>query len=291
MDNISIFQQKNLFQSIAIPSTSFSDEFNFQFIQSFFSYKRLSSTSKFFDVSEFSESNESSDDFFSSTEIEGPEYISNDQTKMWRVEIGKQLQHALKIAVLATTKNEEKQLYRKIAMYRNFIKLKYFEVLEQYPEIIVELIRDEIIKAANDTSHLNCIGDVDNFFFSCSFSSISTDLIFVFGSFPLKKLTMLFETKRFSKILIAVRKDSSFRQIADVYEVNKQIIKNRIFEKRFMIEYQKNATLFSAKEKAAFFRFVNHFVALGFPFKRSMLKKKAVLLFRKKNVDHISDVN
>ena len=139
---------------------------------------------------------------------------------------------------------------------------------------------------------MNCIGDVDNFFFSCSFSSIFTDLVFVFDSSSLKKLTVLFKTERLSKTLTIVQKSSSFRQTAEVYEVNKQIIKNRISEKRFMIDYyQENATFFSAKKKAALLRFVNHFVALGFSSRRSMLKEKAVLLFRKKNVDHTSDVN
>ena len=126
MNNISTIQQ-----FIAISFISFSDEFNSQFIQSFFSYKRFSSTSKFFDVSEFFEFNEFfSDDWYSNTEIEGPEYIFNDQAEVWRIEMKKQLQHALRIAVLANAKNDEKQLYRKIAMYRNFIKLKYFEALE-----------------------------------------------------------------------------------------------------------------------------------------------------------------
>ena len=65
---------------------------------------------------------------------------------------------------------------------------------------------------------------------------------------------MLFKTERLSKVLTTVREDSSFRQAAETYEINKQIIKNRIFEKRFMIDYhQENATFFFAKKKRHFF--------------------------------------
>ena len=169
----------------------------------------------------------------------------------------KKLQQILKIIVLCNAKNEKKQLYRKIEIYRNFIQLEYFEALELYPETTVEFIRDEIIKAANDSSLLNCIDNVDSFFSSCSFSPIFTDLVSVFTS-PPKKLKKLFKAEKFAKTLTIVRKNSTFRQTTNVYEVNRQIVANRIFEKKITTEFHENMKLFLIfVEKTTFFRFVN----------------------------------
>ena len=294
MDNISTFQQKNPFQFIAISSISFFDEFNSQFFQSFSKYKRLPPLNifddfEFFGSFEFFESFDDDDSF--STEIESPEWISNGQAKMWRNEIKKKLQQILKIAVLCNAKNEEKQLYRKIGIYRNFIQLEYFETLKLYFEIIVEFIKNEIIKTTNDFSLLDCIDNVDSFFSNCSFSSIFIDFVSVFSSSS-KKLKVLFKTEKFAKTLTIVRKNSTFRQTTNVYEVNRQIVANRIFEKKITTEFHENMKLFLIfVEKTTFFRFVNQFVALGFSPRLFMLEEKTVLMFRKKNEIRIFEIN
>ena len=80
----------------------------------------------------------------------------------------KQLQQTLKIAVLLNAKNEITQLHRKFKMYRNFIQIEYFErivILKMFFKIIVDLIRNEIRKAINEFSQLNCIDDLKRFFF------------------------------------------------------------------------------------------------------------------------------
>ena len=82
---------------------------------------------------------------------------------------------------------------------------------------------------------------------------------------------MLFKTEKFAKILTIVRKNSTFRQTTNVYEINKQIVANRIFEKKTTTEFHENMKLFLIfVEKTTFFRFVNQFVALRFPSRLSI---------------------
>lgn len=63
------------------------------------------------------------------------------------MEVGKQLQQALEIAVLANTKDET-QLHREFGVFRNFINLEYFKAMEHYSETTVDFIRREITEAA-----------------------------------------------------------------------------------------------------------------------------------------------
>lgn len=153
-----------------------------------------------FDDSESSESFESPDhDSSFSTGIKGPELLewtSNGQAEKWREKVEKRLQADLKIAILCNAKDEEKQPHREIRVYQYFIQLEYFEALEKYPEITAQLTKDEITKAANDSSRLDCSGDLDSFPPNQSFSPISIDLASVFDSYSSKKLKKLFQKKK-----------------------------------------------------------------------------------------------
>ena len=209
----------------ATPSASFSEQFTSQFSESLSKYKRLLKPS---DSSDSSGPNESSDDDSSSTGTEGPEYVSNGKGKEWRIEVGRQLQQALDTAMLVNAKDEKIQLHREIGVYRNFVQLEYFEALEQYPETTIDLIREEITKAANESSLLEYIGDVESFSPSLPSSPLSSNLASVLGSSPPKLLRLLPKSKRLAKALTAVRQGSSIRQAAATYGVNRKTMANRI---------------------------------------------------------------
>lgn len=282
--------------SQATPCASFSEQFDSQFSQSLSKYSRRLKTpdsSDSFDHSESSECAESSDDSSSSsTGEEGPEYVSNGQAKEWKAEVGKQLQAALEIAILASAKDEEIQLHREIGVFRKFIQLEYFEALEQCPDTTVDLIRREITEAANDSSHLECIGDVDNFPSSRPSSPLSTNFASMLGSSPPKKLRVLPKAERLAKALTAVReKELSIRQAAIAYDVNRQTIRHRMLGKRSLHDLHENQQLLTPAEETALLGFVDQFVALGFPPRKTMLEEKALLMLRDRGIERPLGVN
>ena len=95
----------------------------------------------------------------------------------------KQLQQTLKIVVLLNAKNEIIQLHKKIEVFRNFIQIEYFEILKQYFEITVDLIKNEIKKTIHEFSQLNCIDDSKIFFSNCSSSSLSINFVSMLNNF------------------------------------------------------------------------------------------------------------
>ena len=95
----------------------------------------------------------------------------------------KQLQQTLKIAVLLNAKNEIIQLHKKIEMFKNFIRIEYFEILKMFFEITVDLIKNEIKKTINEFSQLNCIDDSKIFFSNRSSSSLSINFVSMLNNF------------------------------------------------------------------------------------------------------------
>lgn len=265
------------------PTTSFSDLFASQFTESLSRYKRHPETSSSSD-SESSESAESSD--ASSSDEEGPEYVSTGQAKDWKTEVGKQLQRDLEVAMLVNSKDEERQIHREIGVYRKFIELGYFEALEHFPETTVDLIRKEISEAANDSSQLSCLKNIDGFSSDRPSSPLSSEFASILGSSPPKKLKVLSQPERLAKAIAAVRGGASIREAATTYAVNRQTVKNNLLGRRTTSEYREDRLLLTPAEEAALLRFVDQFVALGFPPRIAMLEEKAMLLLRERGIDH-----
>ena len=204
----------------------------------------------------------------------------------------KQLQQALKVAVLLNAKNEITQLHRKIRIYRKFIQMKYFETLKLFFETTVDLIKNEIRKTINESSQLNCIGDSENFSSNRSSSSLLINFASMLNNFFFKILKTRSKSKKIEKTLNAVKQKSSIRQTTAQYEVNRQTVFNQISKRHaFETNDRKNRMLLTIVEKTALLRFVNQFVALEFPFRLSMLTEKAVLLLRQRNVDQTPDMH
>lgn len=289
MDNISKSQQEAIFRTFATPTTSFSDQFNDQYSQSLSKYKRNRPTSHSSHSSPSSESDSSSDSS-SSTGDEAPEYIPNGQGNFWKSEVGSELQRALEVAILLNQKDEEAQLHREIGVFRNFIAIGYFECMELYPETTVDLIRDEITKAANESSQLDCLGDINSFSPPRPSSALSTNLASVLGSSPPRILKALPKSKRIAKAVAAVREGSSMREAADLYGVNRQTVANRLSGKYASIR-REDRMLLTTGEEAALLRFVDQYVALGFPPRLAMLREKAILLLRERGVDESPGIN
>lgn len=283
MANISN-SQKKVHQSIETPSTSFSEQFNVEYSQSFSKYKRLQL------AIDSDSSEDDSSDSSSSTGDKGPEMVSTGQTKEWKLEVG-ELHRALEVAISMNARDEEIQLYREIGVFRNFIQFEYFEALELYPDTTVEFIRNEIIEAAKDASHLKCIGDIDSFLPSCPSSPLSTNLASVMGSSPPVKLKVLPRSERVAKAVTAVREGSSIRQAATIYRVNRKTVSNRISGKHGPSGQREDKLRLTLAEEVAFLHFVDQYVALGFPPKIAMLKEKAMLLLRERGVDEEIGVN
>ena len=95
----------------------------------------------------------------------------------------KQLQQTLKIAVLLNAKNEIIQLNKKIEMFKNFIRIKYFEILKMFFEITVDLIKNKIRKTINKFLQLNCIDNSENFFSNRSLLSLSINFVSMLNNF------------------------------------------------------------------------------------------------------------
>ena len=150
-----------------------------------------------------------------------------------------------------------------------------------YSETISEYIRNKIIKVANEISQLNCIDDIDSFFFSRSFF-FSINFISMLNNFSSKKLTMLSKTKKLAKIVTAMKNETFFRKTAIAYRINRQIFKNKISKKRILVKYHESSQFLIFSKNAALLRFVDQFVALGFPSRLNMLKKKSCYFFIKK---------
>ena len=174
----------------------------------------------------------------------------------------KQLQQALKIAVLLNAKNEITQLHKKIKIYRKFIQMKYFEILKLFFEITVDLIKNEIRKTINEFSQLDYIDDSEKIFSNRSSSSLSINFVSMLNRFFFKFLKTRSKSKKIEKTLIAVKQKNSIRQTIAQYEINRQTVFNRIL-KRHASETndRKNRMFLTIAEKTAFFRFVNQFVA------------------------------
>ena len=120
---------------------------------------------------------------------------------------------------------------KKVEIFRNFIQLKYFKALEIYFEITVDLIRDKIKKTINEFFQLNCIDDSYFFLSNRSLFLFSINFVSMLNSFFFKFLKMRSKSKKIAKILTAVKKNIFIRQTAAFYEINKQIVVNRISKK------------------------------------------------------------
>lgn len=152
------------------------------------------------------------------------------------------------------------------------------------------MVRKEITEAANESSLLDCIGDPESFPPSRPSSPLSTNLASVLGSSPLKLLKALPKSERIAKAMTAVREGSSIREAAVIYGVNRQTVANRISGKIAEVR-REDRLLLTIGEEAALLRFVDQYVALGFPLRLSMLKEKAVLLLRERGIEETPGIN
>ena len=143
----------------------------------------------------------------------------------------KQLQQALKIAVLLNAKNEIIQLHKKIKIYRKFIQIKYFEIIKMFFEITVNQIKNEIKKTINEFSQLNCINNSKSFFSNRLSSLLLSNFVLMVNNFFFKFLKTRFKSKKIEKTLIVVKQKNSIRQTIVQYKINKQTVFNRISKK------------------------------------------------------------
>ena len=162
--------------------------------------------------------------------------------------------------------------------------------MELYPETTIEFIREEITKAANESSQLDCLDHIESSSPDRLSSVLSSHLASVLGSSPPKILKALPKSKRLAKAVAAVREGSSMREAAALYGVNRQTVANRISGKYASVR-REDRLLLRAGEEAALLRFVDQYVALGFPPRLAMLKEKAVLLLRERGVEESPGVN
>ena len=74
----------------------------------------------------------------------------------------------------------------------------------------------------------------------------------------------------------------STRTATRMYGTSRTIIKNKLDEKRIMIEFSKHRQLLSFNEETAIFRLIDSFAAMGFSVRLIMLKEKTLFFFKKR---------
>ncbi len=180
------------------------------------------------------------------------------------------------------------QLHDEIVVFEIFISHDYFEALKRYSHMRVSFIRQKMRKTLNEylTTFMN--SEVDELVFCRSSSSLSSDLVSVFGSFSLKKMKIEAKSDRLVLIVKEFQTEiSTVRAAAKKYDVCRNIIINRSRARRTMTEYHMNRQLLVSHEEKAILEFVNRFIELNFFLRIFMLKEKAELILRerKQNID------
>jgi hypothetical protein len=69
--------------------------------------------------------------------------------------------------------------------------------------------------------------------------------------------------------------------------VCREIIDNRLKEKRIMKDFSKNRQLFIDQAKTIILKFVNDFIALKFLFRLYKIEEKVILLFQKQRISNL----
>ncbi len=119
--------------------------------------------------------------------------------------------------------------------------MKYFDQLKKYSNNIVNSIRHDIRQILQNYLLLAAKHDIEFATFSFSSSSLFNCLISALRSSSLKKIEIMFSSKRLSLTVSTVEnKKLSCRAIALRHEVSRKIIDKRLKEKRIMKDFSKN---------------------------------------------------
>ncbi len=165
--------------------------------------------------------------------------------------------------------------------------MKYFDQLKEYSDNIVNSIRHDIRQILQNYLLLTAKSEHESAALFFSSSSLSNCLASVLRFSSLKKIEIMFKSKRISLIVSTVENEElSCHAIALRHEVNKMIIRRRLKEKRTMKEFSKNRQLLFEQEETIILKFVNQFIELKFFLKYYMIEEKVILLLRKREISN-----
>ncbi len=165
--------------------------------------------------------------------------------------------------------------------------MKYFDQLKEYSDNIVNSIRHDIRQILQNYLLLAAESEHESAALSSSSFSLSNCLASVLRSSSLKKIEIMFKSKRISLIVSTVENEElSCHAIVLRHEVSRMIIRRRLKEKRTMKEFSKNRQLLFEQEETIILRFVNQFTELRFFFRYYMIEEKVILLLRKRKISN-----
>jgi hypothetical protein len=149
------------------------------------------------------------------------------------------LRDELNIALLADDVKEKERVHKKIDIFDNFIEISYFEILNDYFDITVNMIKDEIRQSFFSYIKLIIEFVVEDNELTHLFSFLFIDLVSAFKSSSSKRSQLLSRNKRLALIVALVQnKNYSIRKVVIMFEINRVIIKRRLEDKRSMTEFE-----------------------------------------------------
>jgi hypothetical protein len=221
------------------------------------------------------------------SEFRDVEKLERMNSRDLREQINRLLDQEMNLIIAFNAWKEKQQLHEKIIIYENFIQMKYFDQLKEYSDNIVNSIRHDIRQILQN--YLLLIAEFEHKSAALSFLSFSlfNCLVSVLRSSSLKKIEIMFKSKRISLIVSTVENEElSCHAIALRHEVSRMIIRRRLKEKRTMKEFSKNRQLLFEQEETIILKFVNQFTELRFLLRYYMIEEKVILLLRKRRISN-----
>ncbi len=102
---------------------------------------------------------------------------------------------------------KKQQLHEEIIIYENFIQMKYFDQWKEYSDNIVNSVRHDIRQILQNYLLLAAEFEHEFATFSSSSSSLSNCLVSVLRSSSLKKIEIMFKSKRISLIVSTIENE------------------------------------------------------------------------------------